>query len=443
MRGLGGRRRQVRSEELDRVGTPRRGTSDELAGALRNMFLSGLTIGVLNFAVQIWFARTLGIHVIADYGRIAVFVGLVGIATSIGINQAVIGLGFTQQRRDNALTISLILGAIVIALAVIGGFALCVVTPRDVNRLWRPAILSVLGVVLILPANALTSGPESRLEYGKLALLRVGAFASANVGAIAVCLFRPGVAAMVSRDFLNALFYLISALTVACCAGPVRLRLDSKVVWPMLSFSRNVWLASVSTEGSRRLDLAMVSILLGTRQFGIYFQTRNLVDGSLGFITYPIQSAVFSYLSKHRDNVNFNTIRAALFSCAVIAGLGGFLLFYFFGTALISVLLGKAWGRGGRLLAPLAVYAAISVYFEIQVSMAKAQGNMRTVLLSRMVSMIGTIILIPTLCLALGIVGAAYGTLAVSVLLLISAETLSRRYGRSIASDAYSTKPFE
>lgn len=398
----------------------------EFRRAFGSMLAGGLIIGIVNLAMQIWFARSLGIHVIGNYGLIAVFVGLVSVFTSIGINQAVIGIGYDRHRQEVALFLSLVQAGVVAGLFAVAGAALAVFAPASFDELAAPGLLSALGAILIMPANALTCAIEARLEYGRLSSMRVCAFVFANLGAVLLFFLGAGIFTIVARDLLNASLYLALAAFAATRSGPIRPKADWSAARELLRFSRGIWLNNVTTEGAKRIDMGLAAIFLGPTAFGIYFQTRALVEGALGFITYPVQSAVFSFLRKHRDRINFAFIANAVIGTTVLMALAGFAAASLLGPFLITTVLGEAWRVGGYILAPLAAYAAIALYFEVKVSIAKARDRMRDVLAPRLLSLAAVVIVVPVFVQLWGIYGAAYATLATSLVLAWGTELFVR-----------------
>ena len=393
------------------------------------MFLSGLLIGVSNLAMQVFFARYLGLAIIADYATITVAVSLISAATTMGLNQAVIGRGFTVRRFENCLTLTLWQFVLTLLIFAVLAGVLALSRPDVLARLWGPGLLQIIGITALIPANTFNCEIETRLEYDRLALMRVSAFLAANVAAAMLSLMHFGLYAIASRDFFNGGLYLL--LSFLSLRRPLRLRFDRPIAGALGRFSGNVWFNYVSSEGVKRLDFALAGLVLSPTLFAIYFQSRNLFEGSLSFILYPIQSTVFSYLRRHRAETDFFQVARKLFLLMLGGWVVGTVILYFFGTQLLTLLLGAKWARGGALMIPMETYVAIAVFFEILVSMSKALNRMRPVLIGRAVNAAMIAVLVPLLGYHYSLVGAGWATAGASGAMLLLVLLLFRRTGLS------------
>lgn len=390
----------------------------QLRDALQNTFLSGLFVGITNLIAQIIFARILGIAIISDYGKIVVIVNIVLVLTSFGINHAVIGCGFTRRRFDNCLSLILLQMALIATIFFFFAMILWLIDPAELERLIWPAILVIIGSLSILPAHAFNVEMECKVQYGKLALIRLTALVSATGTALVVLYFAPSIWVLPIKDFLNGvLFLLMSYLLVKT---PIRISLNRQTVSELVRYTKNVWLMNLSSEGGKRIDFAIVGFVLNPAAFGIYFQIRNLVEGVLGFFLIPIRSAVFSYLRQHRDRLDFRQIGLRLLFPSGLAALGGILFSVFFGRQMIEQLLGVEWASGAVMLAPLAIYAALTIYFEVLVSMSKALDLIKCLLVVRFLGICLISLTVPYLAWRFGIEGASWATTGVAIFMLIT-----------------------
>jgi O-antigen/teichoic acid export membrane protein len=383
------------------------------------MFASGLFVGIINLVTQIYFARVLGVALIADYAKIAVSVGIVAIATSFGINQALIGVGFSIRRFHNCVTLTLIqviLTALIFVALVYASFA---VGLTDINRLVRPACLAFLGTLFLLPAHTLNAEFECKLEYSKLAWARALSFLGANACIVALSMILKNDYTMPARDFLNGLLYLIISLSMRRC--PIGFRFDKKVCAALMSYAKDIWLNNLLSEGAKRWDYALVGMVLPGNSFGIYFQVRKLFEGVLGFLVYPIGSTVFSYLRQERDRFDFQSSAMRLLVLAGCGAAGSAIVANLVGQKALITLLGPRWAEGGAVVVPLAVYSVLVIYLEIFVAMSKATNSMRAVHIARIGNVALICLLVPILGSFIGIKGAAWATALASIFTVLVA----------------------
>lgn len=388
----------------------------QLRHVLQSMFLGGLTVGIVNFVAQIAFARVLGISIIADYAKIVVAINIVIFLTSFGFNHAVIGRGFTLQRAQNCLALTLLQTGFISLIFVLSFGLVAIVYPTEFSRLWAPGLLLIVGVLALPPAHAFTAEIECNLEYGKLALFRLSAVVGANGLAALLCYFHPNIFVLPFRDGMNGVLYLL--VSYLFLKQPLSVRLNRKIAWDLINYTKKVWLVNMSSEGGKRIDYALIGIMLNSLSFGIYFQIRNLAEGVLSFVLYPVQSALFSYMRKERDSFDFRRVARRLFPPAILVGLVGVLILHFFGSEIVTTLLGEEWRAGAVVLVPFTIYATIAIYFEILVSMSKALDNMAPIILARIVNIAAIAVLVPVLAAYFGIRGAAWGAAIAATFML-------------------------
>jgi O-antigen/teichoic acid export membrane protein len=391
----------------------------KLKNALQSMFLSGLFIGIINLLAQIYFARILGVSIISDYGLIVVVVGFVMLLMSFGFNHAVIGKGFTSSRFQNCLILTFLQIGLMALVLIICVIILEKIYPEVLARLWRPALLVIVGFLVLPPAHAFNTEIECNLEYGRLAFIRSVTFLGANIIAALLCYFHPGLYVLPFRDCFNGMFYLF--LSYVFLKQKLNLHFDKEIIAELIHYTKKNWLMNLTLQGGKKIDFALVGFMLNPILFGIYFQIRNLVEGVLGFLLNPIQSALFSYFRQQRDRLDFPHLAIILLLLAVVIGGIGVLILHFYGSVILVFLLGEEWREGAVILVPLGIYAVIAVYSEVLASMSKAIDRMQPIILGRIVNIIFIILLVPILTKYFGMNGAVWGTvIATSLMMVIS-----------------------
>lgn len=394
-------------------------TDFRLRNALRGMFASGLFVGIINLVTQIYFARVLGVELIADYAKIAVSVGIVAIATSFGLNQALIGVGFSIRRFHNCLTLTLIQIILTVLIFVALVYASFAFGLTDVAQLVQPACLAFFGALFLLPAHTLNAEFECNLEYSKLAWARALSFLGANVCVVVLSMTLKNEYTLPARDFLNGLIYLTISLSMR--RSPIGFRFDRKVCAALISYAKDIWLNSLLSEGAKRLDYALAGVVLLGNSFGIYFQVRKLFEGVLGFLVYPIGSTVFSYLRQERGHFDFQSSARRLLILAGCGAAGSAIVGNLVGQKALILLLGRRWVEGGATVVPLAVYSVLVIYLEIFVAMSKAANSMRAVHTARIGNVALICVLVPILGSFVGIKGAAWATALASIFTVLFA----------------------
>ena len=101
--------------------------------------------------LQIYFARILGVIVVADYARIVVVAQLVSILTTYSFNHALIGIGYSVQGFKNLLLLTAIQMAVITSVWVIAGIVLKLELSEEYFRLALLGSLYVIGSMALIP----------------------------------------------------------------------------------------------------------------------------------------------------------------------------------------------------------------------------------------------------------------------------------------------------
>lgn len=393
--------------------------------ALSWTILANLGIGLINLGTQIWLARTLGIAIIGDYGTVVIFLQLVFLATSYGFNQAVIQSGYTVERIR--VVVALVYGQIAamgVIVAVAAVFAAWF-APALVERLLWPGLFAALGMAVVHLGNVQITKLMCELDYKRIALLQLAASLCALVAAVGIGIARHDIYALIGRDLVLAVAFFGFAWYGNRL--PLKPLLERTKVRQIVRFSLSTWLLTVLEVGTLRLDYALVGLVLGRENFGIYFQARALVEGVLVFLIKPVKSVLFSHWSSVRDRpARFVRSIDTGTMLAVALGVLAFALGSLIGPGLIGFVLGADWQAGGTLLGGLGVYAVASFYFENLAALAKSRAIHHWAVLGRLVQALVLLALVIPLTQALGFLGAGLATGASAIALAGVATYLVR-----------------
>lgn len=394
--------------------------------ALKSTLISGVAIGVINFLVQIYLARTMGVSIIADYAKIVVVAQIVLLFTSFSFSHGLIGVGYSVVGFRNLLSLSVVQTIIIIVAWIIVGLGLAWTYPQDAAQLAWPSIFYMIGTIAVNLGHTFNVVLEVRLNYTKLTRIRFASFAISGIIAILSSLLSKSVFSMVAKDLAFGLAFL--AISLLFSTEQIAFRWDSKIVKDIVLFSRGLWFIRGTSEGAKRVTFSLLLVYLDKHQFGLYFQMRSIVDGVLTFFLYPIQSVLFSYFRSHRDVFDLRRIALYLLVASFCASIAGMLFFDVWGAHFVGFLLGSEWVQASEILAPLAIYASIVLCFEVLVSMAQANNVMRPIVLARLSWIAAIVAFVPPLAARYQLVGGAWATsLSTVVMLLVGLAVLLPR----------------
>jgi O-antigen/teichoic acid export membrane protein len=407
----------------------------ELVGRLKQgvtwIFFASAITGAINVLFQIWFARKLGVGIIGQYATLFIVVELANALLSFGFNQIVIRDSREKIYRG-ALALILIQSAAALVLSYVL-YASALLVPSlsakpDYLALGIMAVMRVIGVY----SSLLYAPLERDLRYRGITLARLFAMVGGVLAGLgSMVAMGPSLYVLILRD---AVATILMVVLIWPQVKPLLVPDFSKeATGPVFRFSLPLLGLNLMERGAARLDQALVGLYMGGNSLGMYFQTKALVDGLLGFVITPIQTAVYAFYCKFQE-------RASLYR-GILRWVGIALVFLTIGSAgalalcgapLIGAILGPEWRPAGKALAGLAVYAAGVFWFENVKVMAMAEGAHAKMIWARSSQLLCLLVAVIPLAKLWGFAGAGAATgLAGAVLALSATALFFRKFQKS------------
>ena len=372
------------------------------------VFITNTFIGMANFLAQIWFARRLGVDIIAQYATLVVVLDTAFLVLNFGFNQAVIRSPGDQRLYDSAFALVILQSLAFVALSgAIYAFAYfgLVIQVKD---LVIPGLMLMLTRIVGTFATLFYAPIESSMEYSLLSKFRIVSTLFGLLAGVFFVLCNGGLHALVYRDFVSAFVLLVLVLLkVRPARAPSYSCSSTATLW---KYSCGIWGLNFLERGALRLDYAVIGLILGKEMLGIYYQVRAIIEGILGFLVAPVQTVGFSFYASLVDkSVFFIRIFRFRYWYALLA-IASSILMVFCAKPFIQISLGDAWVRGAPLLPGLVLYAWAIVWFENIKVLAMSEGTYYSMALARIAQIVLFLIMLFPLVHAWGLIGIGLAT---------------------------------
>jgi PST family polysaccharide transporter len=361
-----------------------------------------------NFLAQIWFARRLGVDIIAQYATLVVVLDMAFLVLNFGFNQAVIRSPGDQHLYDSAFALVILQSLAFIALSgVIYAFAYFGLAIQ-VKDLVIPGLILILARIMGNFAILFYTPLEYKMKYSSLSKLRMVSTLFGLVVGVFLVLSGGGLHALIYRDFSSVFLLLVIVLVRM---PPTRKPCYSRrSIIPLWRYSCGIWGLNSLERGALRLDYAVVGLILGREMLGIYYQVRAIIEGIQGLLVAPVQTVCFSFYSKLVDkrSIFVGIFRLRYWYALLAIASSTFVVFC--AKVFIQVSLGDAWVRGAPLLPGLVIYGWAILWFENMKVMAMSEDTHYSIIWARITQIVLFLIMIFPLTHAWGLLGIGLAT---------------------------------
>lgn len=387
---------------------------------------ASLLIGAANFLAGAWFSRVLGPARLGEYVVLFTAIQLAWSFLSPGFDQAVV-----RQPGDAAIGRAALWAThLQVALLGVAGWAVLLWLGKGASASPGQAALlgsTILAGSLLGPYGNLTAAPlAGRLRYQALALARLGSVgAGLLVGLLAVPL---GALALAVRDLVTVAVFALMVLWAS--PWPVEWRADRSGLGDLFQFSLPLWGLNVLERLVVRLDYALVGLLFGAEQLGIYFAIRSLIDGLTGFLVQPIQTVLFAHHCHDPNDSGrwgWSGRSAAVSFGAAVGGLA--LIAWVFAPWAIQILLGSIYVPGAALLPGFILLSGSTLLFESTKVAAMAAGTHRRAVWARLAQLAVLVPLVMVFGRTFGLAGAGWAS-GLAGLVLVGSDALVQGVAR-------------
>ena len=392
-------------------------------------FVTRIGTFVLNFFTLILVTRALGPENVGVYALLTLVpVTLAGFGMpSIGIaNVYFSGQGKYELSKIASNSLVGVIFFSVVLWGLVGLISLLpvsniVLTSRGINsaQLWL--------VVTALPFYVLSKWNSGILRgVGQIGLFNIVAFSGVLVQFLIVVIF----ALLGTLNLLDVLLsFVLSNLGAAIVALALVWRLTSirfSLDWPlaraMLRYSVKAYLWNALYFLDNRSTLILGAILISSTELG-YYSVAASVTEKLWFITEPVVTVLFPYISAANQQKKTDHITSAICRCAFLLTATISLCIGVFAGSLVTLMFGAEFIPAVQpLRILLSGVAMVSVARLIAVDFA-GRGHPEMGALSALISLLASVVLILLLAPGYGLIGIAFATtvgyLAATVLMVI------------------------
>jgi|GEM_PF-1362353 len=359
-------------------------------GLARRFVVGGLYVSigswatnVVNFAIGLLLARSLGPEIFGLYAFVAAVDQLVGMVGAFSLQLALVQHPRESDRLyDTAFALSALLG--VAGLAVALAIAPVVAHFRSAHAAW---LLLVLGVarVMTLASQAPMARLERNLQFRRVAAVGVLSLNLPNVAALGLALLGAGAWSLIGKDVLHGAMML--ALAFWLSDYRFRGRIDAKAAGELMAFGRPMLLSRALEIAVDRIDRLLVGSWLGNVPLGLYNQARVLAE-TPAVATRTLSPLAFNLYSRlqgeprrlaHASHVlNYLLVRGMLAATTTLL---------IFPVETIRLLLGGDWLAAAPVLRWLAAYATLLPLFESLKVLLLGRGAVRATTVVRAVQL--------------------------------------------------------
>ena len=290
-------------------------------------------------------------------------------------------------------------------------------------------VIAVLSWTLLLAGGGVVPFAMllRRFEQKKLFVISAVDFVVGTTVTLTLFFLGAGVVALAIGRVVAQLSTLVLQFVLA--NERPRFSIDRAIVGSVIAFGVPVAAANLLSWGILGIDKVILVRMVGPVALGYYVLAFNISTWPMTAVGQVVRSVALPMFARIRGRYGGGTLACALAPTWTLALTGAAMLAALSGP-LIEVVYGAKWLPAAQLLPPLAVFGAVRVAFDLVVSYLYARGYS---LATMWVQVLWLVCLIGALVSGvswLGMLGAAYAHLAVSVFIVVPAYLYILRVDR-------------
>lgn len=267
---------------------------DNLLKNISWTFLSNFTIGLISFISIIYFNSILSLNEISKYAIISSTLEISWAFINLGLNQYLIIKSNNKVALINIINLFYLQSLILIIISFI-----CVLFFFNFNIFTLVSIfLLTIGKCLENASTILYADDESNLNYKKISIYRSVSKVLGIFIAFLFSLLVKNYSIFIFRDFLTNLILFIFYFEKR--KFYTKLIFNKKELKNILNFIYKIYALNLFERVTSKVDVLIIKSLWGQEFVGQYFSIKNIFDGILGFLLFPIQTVLYGFYCKNK-----------------------------------------------------------------------------------------------------------------------------------------------
>ncbi|MFD1562792.1 flippase [Haloarchaeobius amylolyticus] len=384
-----------------------------LSRSSAKLFLSQILSKFLGFVGLIFFARELGANQLGIFFLYQALLGILAIPTDFGIRFSLV-----KRLSESGTSYEFISSAIILKSILLFPICAAILIFRQVINQYlgaELALLLVVGLILQEFANLSISILKGELRVGLTALPTLSQhFIYVIVGAILIFIFQFGVYSLVYAQLLGLFIMMVLALH----RSSVELKPPSYVhSKSLINYSKYAFISSIGGLLFNWFDVIAIGYFLTQTDVGAY-ETAWRVSGIVMLLSTAIATSIFPQISKWNEEGETARIEA-VFTKSIIPSLM-LIIPSFFGVLLLSndiltFVFGQEYNIASKVLIILMVSKIFQGVHKIAGQSLLGINQPNLAARSSAISLVLNLVLNILLVWKIGIVGAAIGTVAATL----------------------------
>lgn len=290
------------------------------------------------FGANLVLVRLLSPRQFGHYAAINATIGLVGAFTNLKLQDLI--LREPEEALDQE-RLSLFTGALAVRTLVVGVGAAVVLSLFGLFDLY--AVLLLVSVLASAWVHALVTLYEREFEYTKISIIETGAHAGGHLFTVLGALAGLGALVLYLRLAVKSVGKAVGLWAVDG-VRPLPVRWPGRSEWQKIFEKiRDFWLDGVLAQAFERVVVLLVSILVGERGTGFFYQARRLAIVPHQLLA-PLTDRVLYNFFSHRTHgeERRRILRRGLVGETVVLGAAA-LLALFFADPIVPLIFGQDW----------------------------------------------------------------------------------------------------
>ena len=300
-----------------------------------------IILGILEVVTFSIMSRLLSKEDFGYYAAISAVVVVFASFSDTGIGAAIIQRKQLDKRYiDNAFTLSLILGAIVMfVLLILSGTISLLVAD---NSMQTPLMLMSITLLLNCLISVNVSVMYRNLQFIKVGIVHIVSLVLTSVVAIVLAFYGYGYYAILTKAIMTSICTFI--LSLMLCRTHYSLRLDMQTSKSIFSFSGWLMASVIFRNFAQQVDRLMMPNLLSVSALGAYNRPKDFVNQISSKINSIFDIALFPVLSTVQNDILrlSNAFRRSFFLLNLFSALLAF-GFIFNSDLIIRLFFGEEW----------------------------------------------------------------------------------------------------
>ena len=389
-------------------------------------FASTLVLRFASLALGIALARLLRPDQFGVYAVALTVQSILVTLADLGLSAQLIRTAHPEREAPTVATLSLIAGGALAGL-------MAVTAPLTARLLGEPEaapVIALLSLSLVLAAAGVVPYARLQREIQQKRLFGISVVDFSVNTVVTLSLILVGIGPMALA--IGRICAQASATGLQFVAAKVRPRFGfrSEIARPALSYSLPLALANLLSWLLLNVDNIIIATSLGATQLGFYVLAFNVSSWPMNAIGQAVRNVSFAAYSRlvgsHAKGARDRTLTPGA-ALAWVAGLLAGGLLALLASDLVRTLYGSRWIPSATVLAPLGLFGALRVVFDLFATYLMARGASRAVLIVQVLWIVG---LVPVLLVSIdryGLAGAGWAHVVVGVVVVLPAYLLALR----------------